>query len=199
MIHFRIRDYFSVLLYRWALAPLFGGFGRGVRIVWPLRIVGSRFIRLQDGVTLQYGAYVAVTGTAASTPLLQIGSGTLIGNYAHIVCSSGIEIGSRVLIADRVYISDNQHEYRDVRRAVLDQPVRQLRKVVIGSGSWIGENACIIGCRVGENCVIGANSVVIRDIPDRCVAVGAPAVPVKRYCADSDRWRDTDSQGNFRA
>ena len=195
MIQFRVRDYLSVLLYRWLLAPAFGSLGRGVRIVWPTRIVGARSIHLQDGVTLQYGAYVAVTGGREA--LLQIGSGTLIGNYAHIICSAGILIGARVLVADRVYISDNQHEYRDVQRPVLEQPVRQLNQVVIGAGSWIGENACIIGCRIGEHCVIGANSVVTRDIPDHCVAVGAPAVLVKRYCRASGRWRKTDSQGNF--
>lgn len=195
MMHFRLRDLVSVLSYRWLLAPAFGSFGRGVRIVWPLRIVGARAMHLQDGVTLQYGAYLAVTGGAAAR--LSIGAGTLIGNHVHIICSSAIDIGPRVLIADRVYIADNQHEYRDVERAVLDQPVRQLRAVVIGAGSWIGENACIIGCRIGAQCVIGANSVVSRDIPDRCVAVGAPAVPVKRYCTDTRQWRKTDSQGNF--
>jgi acetyltransferase-like isoleucine patch superfamily enzyme len=45
--------------------------------------------------------------------------------------------------------------------------------------------------------VIGANSVVTRDIPDYCVALGAPAVPVRRYCADSSRWRPTHADGAF--
>ena len=197
MIHFRVRDYLSVLLYRALFAPWFGAFGRRVRVVWPLRIVGCRYIRLHDGVTLQYGAYVAATDGSGGVPALEIGGDTLIGNYSHIICTGRIEIGARVLIADRVYISDNLHEYRDISRAVMDQPVRQLGEVVIGSGSWIGENACIIGCRIGRNCVIGANSVVTRDVPDYCVAAGAPAVPLKRFCADSGTWLKTDSRGNF--
>jgi acetyltransferase-like isoleucine patch superfamily enzyme len=197
MMHFRIRDHLSVLLYRALFAPWFARFGRRVRVVWPLRIVGCRYIRLQDGVTLQYGAYLAAVGTNGVVPALEVGAGTQIGNHAHIICTRRIDIGERVLIADRVYISDNQHEYQDVRHAVLEQPVRQLADVVIGTGSWVGENACIIGCRIGRNCVIGANSVVTRDLPDYCVAVGAPAIPVKRYCADRGTWRKTDSQGNF--
>lgn len=197
MIHFRLRDHLSVLAYRWLLAPFFGAFGRGVRVVWPLRIVGSRHVRLGAGVTLQYGAYVAAVSIEGSVPLLEIGAGTQIGNFAHIICTQRIEIGAAVLVADRVYIADNQHEYRDVTRAVLAQPVRQLPAVVIGAGSWIGENACIVGCRVGRNCVIGANSVVTRDVPDFCVAVGAPAVPVKRYCQERGSWRNTDPMGNF--
>jgi len=197
MIHFRIRDYLSVILYRVIFSPFFRGFGRGARVIWPLRIVGSRFVSLDDGVTLQYGSYIAVLQTGNHVPALEIGKGTQVGNYSHIICTGRIEIGSRVLIADRVYISDNLHEYRDIERPVMDQPLRQLLPVSIGSGSWIGENVCIVGCRIGKNCVIAANSVVTRDIPDYCVAVGCPAVPVKKFCRDTGKWRKVDASANF--
>jgi len=197
MIYFRVRDYLSVILYRILLAPLFRGFGRGARVIWPLRIVGSRFIRLGDGVTVQYGAYIAVLKTGTELPVLDIGAGTQVGNHSHIICTRRIDIGARVLIADRVYITDNLHEYEDVGRPVMDQPLRALAPVSIGAGAWIGENVCIMGCTIGRNCVIGANSVVTRDIPDYCVALGSPAVPVKKYCPDSGRWRAVDSSANF--
>jgi acetyltransferase-like isoleucine patch superfamily enzyme len=197
MIHFRVRDYLSVILYRTLLRAFFGKFGERTRIVWPLRIVGSRFVRLGAGVTLQYGAYIAVLRTGGQPPLLEIGDGAQIGDFVHIICTRRIEIGARVLVADRVYIADNRHEYEDVGRAILDQPLKQLAPVAIGAGSWIGENVCILGCRVGENCVIGANSVVTRDIPDRCVAHGSPAVPVKRFCERTGRWRKVDAAGDF--
>ena len=45
--------------------------------------------------------------------------------------------------------------------------------------------------------MIGANSVVTKDIPDYCVAVGAPARIVKRYCFEMQSWRKTDPSGNF--
>jgi acetyltransferase-like isoleucine patch superfamily enzyme len=197
MIHFKIRDHVSVILYRVFFSRSFRGFGRGARVIWPLRIVGSRFVRLGDGVTVQYGAYIAVLQTSSQTPALDIGSGTQVGNHSHIICTRKIEIGARVLIADRVYIADNLHEYQDVERPVMDQPLRQLEPVAIGAGSWIGENVCIVGCTIGKNCVIGANSVVTRDIPDYCVALGCPAVPVKRFCRDTGTWRKVDSCANF--
>lgn len=197
MFQFRVRDYISVILYRAIFAPLFRGFGRGARVVWPLRIVGSRFVRLGDGVTVQYGAYIAVLQAGDQIPALDIGDGTQVGNHSHIICTRRIVIGARVLIADRVYIADNLHEYEDVTRAIMDQPLRQLEPVAIGAGSWIGENVCIVGCAIGENCVIGANSVVTRNIPDHCVAFGSPAAPVKRFCRDSHKWRKVDAAGNF--
>ena len=198
MIHFRVRDFVSVILYRVFLSRCFGRLGRGARVIWPLRIVGGRFVSLGDRVTLQYGSYIAVLQTDPQhPPALEIGGGTQVGNYAHIICTRRIEIGAKVLMADRVYIADNRHEYEDVARPIMDQPLRQLEDVSIGSGSWIGENVCILGCRIGKNCVIGANSVVTRDIPDYCVALGCPAVPVKRFCEQSGKWRKIDASGRF--
>jgi acetyltransferase-like isoleucine patch superfamily enzyme len=197
MIYFKLRDYLSVIIYRVFLSFGFKKMGRGARIIWPLRIVGSRFVRLEDHVTLQYGAYIAALRIGPQAPEIDIGSGTQVGNYAHIICSRKVEIGSRVLIADRVYIADNLHEYEDVERPVMDQPLRQIGNVSIGAGSWIGENVCILGCTIGKNCVIGANSVVTKDIPDYCVAFGCPAVPVKRFCREIGKWRKVDSAGRF--
>jgi acetyltransferase-like isoleucine patch superfamily enzyme len=194
---FRLRDLLSVLLWRLLGRPFFGRFGRGVRVVWPLRLVGMAHMHLANHVTLQVGAYVAVLPGTPDAPGLVVGRGTLVGNYAHIIVTHRVEIGEKVLIADRVYLSDNLHDYRDVTRPVMDQPLRQTGDVVIGDGSWIGENVCIIGARIGRHCTVGANSVVTRDLPDHCVAAGAPVVIVRRYCEDTRTWRPTDPEGHF--
>lgn len=199
MMLFRLRDLLSVLAWRLLGRPFFGRFGRRVRIVWPLRIIGARHMHLADDVTLQVGAYVLVRPGSADAPGLVVGRGTLIGHHAHIVATRRVEIGEKVLIADRVYLSDNLHEYRDITQPVMDQPLRQLGDLVIGDGSWIGENACLMGCRIGRHVTVGANSVVTRDVPDHCVVAGAPAVIVRRYCATSGSWRRTDAQGEFLA
>ena len=53
----------------------------------------------------------------------------------------------------------------------------------------MGENVCVIGAKIGKQCVIGANSVVIHDIPDYCVAVGSPAKIIKRYDYSTQIWK----------
>ena len=196
MLFFRIRDYVSVVFYRIIGKPLFKDFGEGVRIVFPLRIVGSKYIALGSNVTVQFGAYIAVIKNE-KTPLLQIQSGTLVGNYVHIICTKSIVIEEKVLISDKVYISDNLHGYQNIAIPISEQPLTQLSDVIIGSGTWIGENVCIIGASIGKNCVIGANSVVTKNIPNFTVAVGSPAKPVKRYCTEAKQWKKTDSEGNF--
>ena len=196
MLFFRIRDYTSVLFYRIITRSLFKSFGKGVRIVFPLRIVGSKYIELGSNVTVQFGAYIAAIKNER-VPLLKILSGTLIGNYVHIICTNNIIIEEKVLISDKVYISDNLHAYQNVEMPILEQPLEQLSNMVIGSGTWIGEHVCIIGASVGKNCVIGSNSVVTKNIPDFTVAVGSPAKSIKRYCSETKSWKKTNSEGDF--
>ncbi|SHL99392.1 Hexapeptide repeat of succinyl-transferase [Flavobacterium flevense] len=119
---------------------------------------------------------------------LIIGEGTIIGHLNHIYATGEIIIGKNVLTADKVYISDNLHKYEDVNIPVMHQGIRQLSKVKIGDGSWIGENVCVMGASIGRNCIIGANSVVTKDIPDYCVAVGSPARIIKKYNITLQKW-----------
>ena len=70
----------------------------------------------------------------------------------------------------------------------MHQPIKQINTVIVGDGSWLGENVCVIGAKIGKNCVIGANSVVTKDIPDYCVAVGAPAKVIKRFDFVNQQW-----------
>jgi acetyltransferase-like isoleucine patch superfamily enzyme len=172
--------------------------GPGAYIAWPCLLENPRHIEIGAGVVIrEHGWLAALPQPGGDPPRLTIGEGTYLGRSAHIISVRSIEIGPRVLIADKVYLADNTHGYEDITTPVMDQPVVFAGEVSIGEGSWIGENVCIIGARIGTHCVIGANSVVQRDIPDRSVAVGAPARIVKRYDAGRGAWRRTDRDGNF--
>jgi acetyltransferase-like isoleucine patch superfamily enzyme len=198
MLHMRIAN----TLYAQAFALLFRGrfkrFGSRTRIVFPVGIEGPENIVLGDGV------YVASHSCLAARPLtgaaqcgLEIGDGCSIGRFNHIYATQRVVLGKHVLTANGVYISDNLHDYRDPLRPVLQQPIVQNGVVDIGEGSWLGHNACILGARIGRNCVVGANAVVTQDVPDFCVVVGAPAVIIKRFDANSGQWRRTHPDGTF--
>lgn len=167
-------------------------------LVSPLRVDGSSNIEIGSDVIIEYKTWLAALPlTGSQECILKIENGVAIGHFNHIYATKKIVIEENVLIADRVYISDNLHDYRNINVPVKYQPILQNNEVIIGSGSWIGENVCILGVKIGCQCVIGANSVVTRNIPDYCVVVGIPAKIVKRYCFDTYTWRKTDSQGNF--
>ena len=119
---------------------------------------------------------------------LSIGKGSVFGYNNHITCVRSVSIGSFVLTANNVYISDNIHAYEDITKPVIQQPVKFKKAVSIGDGAWIGENVSIIGANVGRNSVVGANSVVTVDIPDYSVAVGIPAKIIKRFIPEKNKW-----------
>ena len=61
--------------------------------------------------------------------------------------------------------------------------------VEIGEGSWIGTKAVIVGdVKIGRHCVIGAGSVVTKDVPDYSIVVGSPAKVIKHYDFTKGEW-----------
>jgi acetyltransferase-like isoleucine patch superfamily enzyme len=175
----RISNKIHGIIWRWLFRWDFFFFGAGSTVLKPLRIHGARWMYVGTKVLILDSAWLlALPSTERAEkrePLITIGDGTYIGHFSHIVAVEDVQIGKKVMIADRVYISDNIHSFEDVSLPIIDQPVRFRSAVVIGDGAWIGENACIIGARVGRNCVVSANSVVTKDVPDFCVVAGVPA------------------------
>lgn len=166
-----------------------GSIGKRSRIIKPLVLRNIENIFIGDDVTIYNYAWLFTLPIAnMKIPKMVIGDGTEIGHFNHITCVNSVEIGSKVLTADRVHISDNTHDYEDTKIAIIDQPIISKGPVSIGDGTWLGENVSVLSCRIGRNCVIGANSVVINDIPDFCVAVGTPARVVKRFNDKSGKW-----------
>lgn len=164
----------------------FGDIGKKSCIYAPLRLDRVKSIYIGNGVCIHDKAWL-MGGDEEKTLIIK--DGTTIGHYSHIIANHHIEIGEKVLIADKVFISDCTHNYKDVHIPIIDQGIHNLNPVVIGEGTWIGEGVCILGARVGKQCVVGANAVVINDVPDYCVAVGAPAKVIKMYNAEELKWK----------
>lgn len=158
------------------------------RIFRPIVVMGKAHIEIGASVMIKSQSSLFALGDGPEPPILRFETGCSIGNFNHIAAMRHVVIGKHVLTANNVYISDNVHEYEDVNVPIMCQKIRFAGSVVIGEGSWIGENACIIGASVGRNCVIGANAVVTRDIPDYSVAVGAPAKVIKTYNFGTEEW-----------
>lgn len=191
------------LFYYFFLFPvykiLFKSFGKKTRLLSPLAIEGYSNISIGKDVVIGYKNWLVAKPIGFSSQVkLSIADGCRIGNFNHIYASQEIVIEKNVLTADKVYITDNLHSYDNVNIPIRDQPIKQLKKVLIGEGSWLGENVCIIGASIGKGCVIGANCVVNKDIPDFCVVVGVPARIIKRFDFETNQWMKSDSKGNFK-
>lgn len=155
-----------------------------------LRRPGAR-VRIGRDCLIE-GQIVAETAEAQ----IEIGDNVYLGGGTLLACVASVRIGSDVLISYQCIItdSDNHSVRASIRRRDLadwrdggrhDWTTTVTRPVIIGSHVWIGARAIILkGVQIGEGAVIGAGSVVTRDVPAWSVAGGNPARILRTLGAD---------------
>ena len=178
------------------LGWLFGA--RGLYFGPGCRVNGSRFIHFGRDIYAQGHLWLEALPFYHEQrfhPYIAIGDRVSFSERVHVSSILRIEIGNRVLIGSGVYIGDHQHgAYSGPSQSHPDTPpaLRRLDgggAVKIGDDVWIGDNTVIIGpASIGRGSIIGANSVVRGDIPDRTIAAGAPARVVKRFNETIGQW-----------
>ncbi len=185
---FKVKRKIAILFSSFTFRISFKKFGIKSGIFKPDILQGMKYIEVGDRVVIQPGLWALALKIDNHNPILNIGDDVYIGRFFHIVSVRRVVIEKDVLIADKVYISDNLHEYKDIQIPVSQQPVIFKGDVVIKEGAWIGENVSIIGACIGRNSVVAANSVVTKDIPDYSVCAGVPAKIIKKYCFERNEW-----------
>ena len=106
---------------------------------------------------------------------VSVGAKSVMGQECTISAFQHVSIGRECVIADRVMMIDFDHGMAEVERPIREQGIYK-RDVHVGNNVWIGYGACILrGVTVGDNCIVGTNTVVTRDVPDNAVVAGAPA------------------------
>lgn len=104
----------------------FKHFGKKSRIDKPLRIEGKKHIEIEDQVLVQPYTWLACLPlTGCKSPKLKIGKGCTIGHFNHIYATEEIVFEDYVLTADKVYISDNLHNYENPNVPIIQQSVIQ--------------------------------------------------------------------------
>jgi len=87
-----------------------------------------------------------------------------------------ITVEDDVLLGPAIQIYTDKHKFIQLDKSIIDQGIEESKDVIIKKGAWIGAGTIIVpGVTIGENAVIGAGSVVTRDVPGRTLAVGNPA------------------------
>ena len=163
----------------------FSSFGKNSIIWGPDRMLGRKYIKIGDNVSILHHARmecVSNYGNQTFSPTLSIGNNTSIGQNFHVVAAGELRIGENVTISGDVFITDVSHEYENVGVHILKQPLVQ-DATVIGDNSFIGYGAVIqAGVIMGKQCIVGSNAVVRKGMyPDYSVIAGVPARVVKRF------------------
>ena len=95
---------------------------------------------------------------------------------------------NNVNLAQNIIISGLNHNYTDPNKTIISQGVNT-SEIIIEDDVWIGANSVILaGITIGKHSVIGAGSIIIRDIPPYSIVVGNPGKIIKQYNFSSQEW-----------
>jgi acetyltransferase-like isoleucine patch superfamily enzyme len=173
------RRLFTVAGRRWRTdGLLFLGRRLELQIARRGRVEFGRFVWIGDGTKIR-----------CHEGVVEIGAKTVMGQECTISAYQRVRIGEQCVIADRAMFIDFDHGVVEVERPIRVQGIYK-RDVEVGSNVWIGYGACVLrGVRVGDNSIIGTNSVVTKDVPANAVVAGIPARVIRMREAPRElRW-----------
>lgn len=130
---------------------------------------GHRNIRLADGVALDRGVVLLISGESGGAEKIVIGHAAYINRATMIDASERIEIGANAMIGPFCYITDHDHAAGSAD-VLVAKPTR------IGERCWLGAHVTVLkGVTIGRDTIVGAGSVVTKSLPAHVIAVGNPA------------------------
>ena len=137
-----------------------------------------------NGVRMQ--VYNDLTGEQSK---IKIGDNCYIGYNNTFLAGGNITLEDGVLMASNILISSENHSINPESPDYYMNQKLSCAPIIVGEGTWIGEKVSILsGVTIGKKCVIGAGSIVTKDIPDFSIAVGSPAKVIKKYNFNTHEW-----------
>lgn len=171
---------FSLRYWFWKIMihSMGGKVGKNVKFYGGVRIVGNApgAIKIEDDVRVLRGV------TMSTTPYgkIHIGKKTHIGESTIVFSDIGIEIGDNVIIGPQNIIIDFDHSFTSFEIPINQQAISR-KEVTIEEDVWISSHCVIIrGVRIGKGSVVGAGSVVNKDVPPYSVVGGVPIRVIKK-------------------
>jgi acetyltransferase-like isoleucine patch superfamily enzyme len=148
----------------------------------------TRLIRVGRGTTVKAFSVIQTSGGN-----VRIGDDCAFNNSVHVSTNHGrVVIGNKVRVGPGAVLMGSSRRFRDPDVPIVDQGYDN-PGLIIGDDVLIGAHATIIGCEIGRGAVIGANSVVKRDVEPYSIVAGTPA-RVIAYRAGHPAWSPTQSR-----
>jgi acetyltransferase-like isoleucine patch superfamily enzyme len=188
--HRMLNHRYARLMLRWAW----------LRLRWRGRLQTDGLCFVGPGVKLEIGRDAVVrlgrwcwighgTKIRAHEGEVEIGAKTVLGQECTISAFQHVSIGRECIVADRVMLIDFDHGVVEVERPIRVQGIYK-RDVRVGHNCWLGYGACILrGVTIGDNSIVGTNTVVTHDLPADSVSGGVPARVLRmRAKPETLRW-----------
>ena len=122
---------------------------------------------------------------------MTIGKDVFINFGATILAQAPVTLGDRVMIGPNCSLITVGHPVNDHEMRAEGWEIA--KPISVGRNTWFGANVTVLpGVTIGEDCVVGANTLVTTDIPDRSLVLGQPGRVVRTLEDNEDRWERQD-------
>lgn len=178
-------------LFRRKTLPTFGSYGKNNSISYDLSCNNPQNIFIGNNNQIGSHSHFVVILNYQEQSLdgrIVIGDNCLFTGSIRITSAKSITIGNNVLIGPNVSIYDCNHGFDPNKEDYINQPITY-KEVVICNSCFIGERSVILpGVTIGEKAVVGAGSIVTKDVPPFSMVAGNPAKIIKIFNKDINKW-----------
>lgn len=188
-----IKKVISKILFQNKYALRINYIGKESKVGLLYNFLNGKYINIGDHTSIgryaRFHCYDNYNGKKYS-PKIIIGNNCIFGPNVTILCADLVKIENNVAFAGYITIVNENHGMDVENSLPFYKQDLVTSPITIGEGSWIGERTCIIsGAKIGKNCIIGSGSVVNKEIPDNCIAVGNPAKVIKKWDFEESKWK----------
>lgn len=183
--------------------PTFANNPKNLKISLPWNIANPDRIYIGDNVNFGPGCFLLalteyptakihsdyVHPSQKFDPIIRIGNNVTATANVQISAVHSLTIEDDVMFSSNIFVGDHQHGIGGIHKAYKYQDLQKIQPIIIRRGCWIGQNSIILpGVEIGEMSIIGANSLVNKNIPPRCLAFGSPARVARRWDEKTASW-----------
>lgn len=165
--------------------------GKGVQIL------GIDNIEIRNNCTIGENTLFTINERGDRTKRLRIGSNVYIGRDSFFSVGESITIGDYCIFGNRCSFICSDHQFEDPFIPYALSGHTSQKSIQIGANCWLGFDVCVLGnVKIGHGSVIGAKSVITKDIPPFSMVVGNPARIIKSYNLHTKKWEKNISSVN---
>lgn len=180
-------SFLSVIKNKFLFKFFFKKLGDNVKFLKNIKLGGIQNISIGDNVVISENSWLEAIlsyNNKLFNPEININNNVSIGRGSVITAVLGIDIGDDTLIGPHVFITDHFHGDNNIINksiAPINRDLYSKGKVTIGKGVWIGFGAVILpGVIIGDYAIVGANSVITKNVEAYTIVAGNPAKLIKR-------------------
>lgn len=173
--------------------------GKNTYIDKSVHIVGLNNIKIGSNNIISDDSWLNVNDRTDGKVGIEVGDGCYIGKRNFFTSAAKITLKDYFMSGINCSFLGSDHVIDEPLKPYIHTGTTNDTSIYIGTNVWFGANVTVIGdVRIGHGSIVGANSLVLKDIPPFSIAVGNPAKVIKRYDFDNKKWTtEFDNLTNF--